>query len=259
MTGEGETEIDRPPVSGDMPDPGKEVIVLEPGDEQAQKIAKAMGSQTAGDILQLLKTGPKTSTEVTETLQIPMGTAKYHIENLLDAGLIEITKTRYSVKGREVKIYGLKDQLVIVTPRIANVRSILLKYASLFGVMIVATAVIGAILQMVSPVASNASYSRNVKVAGEITVPSTLPLENASGGAGAGYAAGVAQNIVPSPTMNAAHDMIEKATVAPPGSIQVPVSLPIQDILLAFFLGGCLVIAVLVVWDVYQRKRKKAG
>jgi DNA-binding transcriptional ArsR family regulator len=254
MTDEGEPATNNSLGTGGIPGAGKEVIVLEPGDEQAQKIAKAMGSQTAGDILQFLKTGPKTSTEVTETLKIPMGTAKYHIENLLDAGLIEITKTKYSVKGREVKVYGLKDQLVIVTPRIANVRSILLKYASLFGVMIVVTAVIGAVLQMVSPATSNSVVSRAVKEAGGIPAPTSLPLNNASG---AGYTIGITQNIVPSPTMEAAHDMIEKVVVAPSVSWQGPASLPVQDILLAFFLGGCLVIGILIVWDFYQRKRKK--
>ena len=186
-----------------------------------------------------------------------MGTAKYHIENLLDAGLIEITKTKYSVKGREVKIYGLKDQLVIVTPRIANVRSILLKYASLFGVMIVATAVIGAILQMVSPATSNSVISRAGQGSGEIPVPTTLSLNNVSGTGYTGYTTGIAQNIGPSPTANAAHDMIEKA-VAPAVGTQVPASIPVQDILVAFFLGGCLVIAALVIWDFYQRRQKSA-
>jgi predicted transcriptional regulator len=254
MTDEGEPVTNNTQVPGGLPDSGREVLVLEPGDEQAQKIAKAMASQTAGDILQLLKTGPKTSTEVTETLQIPMGTAKYHIENLLEAGLIEITKTKYSVKGREVKIYGLKDQLVIVTPRITNVRSILLKYASLLGVMIVVTAVIGAVLQMVSPATSNSVISRTVKETGGIPVPTSLPISNASG---AGYTNGVAENIIPAPTMEAAHDMIEKAVVAPSINMQAPLPLPVQDILVAFFLGGCLVIVILVIWDFYQRKRQK--
>lgn len=254
MTDEGKPTAGDSPEPGGMPGTGKDVLVLEPGDEQAQKIAKAMGSQTAADILQLLKTGPKTSTEVTETLHIPMGTAKYHIENLLDAGLIEITKTKYSVKGREVKIYGLKDQLVIVAPRIANVRSILLKYASLFGIVIVATAVIGAILQMVSPATSNSIISRGAQEAWEVPAPTSLPLNNASGG---GYATGVAQNIVTPKAVETAHDMVEKAVAAPSVVIQAPVPFPVQDVLLAFFLGGCLVISVLVCWELYQRRGKK--
>jgi DNA-binding transcriptional ArsR family regulator len=115
------------------------VLVLEPGDERAQKIAKAMASQTANDILNFLSEGQKSQTEITERLAIPFTTVKYHIENLLDAGLIAVAATRYSVKGREIKYYALTNQLLIVAPRQANVRSLLLKYASLFGVMIFGT------------------------------------------------------------------------------------------------------------------------
>jgi predicted transcriptional regulator len=106
----------------------EEVVFLEPGDERAQKIAKAMGSQTASDILQLLSEGQKSLTDITERLAIPMTTVKYHVENLLDAGLLSVAETKYSVKGREVKLYSLTNQLLIVAPRHANVRSLLLKY-----------------------------------------------------------------------------------------------------------------------------------
>ena len=102
------------------------VLILEPGDERAQKIAKAMASQTANDILNFLSEGQKSQTEITERLAIPFTTVKYHIENLLDAGLISVDATRYSVKGREIKYYALTNQLLIVAPRQANVRSLLL-------------------------------------------------------------------------------------------------------------------------------------
>src|SRR5512137_1674794 len=122
------------------------VLVLEPGDERAQKIAKAMASPMAGDILQILAEGPKSLTEITERLSIPMNTAKYHIENLLEAGVISVANTKYSVKGREVKLYTLTDQLLIVAPRRVDVRSLLLKYASLFGIVAVSTLAISTIL-----------------------------------------------------------------------------------------------------------------
>ena len=60
------------------------VVLLEPGDERAHKIAKAMSSQTASDILQLLAESPRSLTGITERLAIPLTTAKYHTENLLD-------------------------------------------------------------------------------------------------------------------------------------------------------------------------------
>ena len=86
------------------------VVILEPGDERAKKIAKAMSSGTATEILNLLKEGKRTSTEVAEQLQIPMTTVQYHLENLSEAGLIEVVEKRWSVKGREVKVYGLRDR-----------------------------------------------------------------------------------------------------------------------------------------------------
>src|SRR5512137_2914022 len=127
------------------------VVFLEPGDERAQKIAKAMGSQTASDILQILGEGPRSLTDITERLNIPMNTAKYHVENLLDAGLIAVEKTKYSIKGREVKIYMLTNQLLVVAPRQSDVRSLLLKYASLFGIVALASILISVFAPLFGP------------------------------------------------------------------------------------------------------------
>lgn len=110
-----------------------EVVVLEPGDEQAQKIAKAMASQTASDILSLLALGTKSLTDITEQVKIPLTTAKYHAGNLLDAGLIKVSETRYSIKGREVKMYALTDRLLIVAPKRTNVRDLLSRTLSFWN------------------------------------------------------------------------------------------------------------------------------
>jgi DNA-binding transcriptional ArsR family regulator len=241
----------------------RDVIVLEPGGEQAQKIAKAMGSQTAGDILQLLNTGPKTSTEVTDQLGIPMGTAKYHIENLLDAGLIEVTKTKYSVKGREVKVYGLKDQLLIVTPRVTNVRALLLKYASLFVVVGVATVVIGAVLQVLTLAGNPVSLSTEMKKSGiDALTPAIPPAPLLSGNAGIQGVGLVAENgsravdikdIVTSVPTHVPETVYSQVRF----QVTAPAVFPFQEVLVAFFLGGCLVIAVLVLYELIQRRKNK--
>jgi predicted transcriptional regulator len=126
------------------------VVVLEPGDERAQKIAKAMSSQTASDILRLLAKNNQSLSEITDQLGVPLTTAKYHIENMLDAGLITIANTKYSVKGREVKIYSLSDQLVIVAPRQLDIRSTLLKYSSLMGVVLLVSLLVALVLPVIS-------------------------------------------------------------------------------------------------------------
>ncbi len=248
-----------------LPSASRDVIVLEPGGEQAQKIAKAMGSQTAGDILQLLKTGPKTSTEVTDQLGIPMGTAKYHIENLLDAGLIEVTKTKYSVKGREVKVYGLKDQLLIVTPSFTNVRALLLKYASLFGIVTVATVVVAAVLQVLTIAGTANSLTNDLKKSGvEVaTAMPPAPLTTGTQWAQGGGGGSVAENAT---RVTGIKDIVTAAPTHAPETVYsqvnyqvtAPAAFPFQEVLIAFFLGGCLVIAVLVLYELIQRRKNKS-
>ena len=193
----------------------EEVIVLEPGDERAQKIGKAIASPTANEVLHILAGGPKTASDLTEILDIPMGTLKYHIENLLEAGLIEITETRYSVKGREVKVYALRDQLLIVAPKVTSIRSILLKYASLFVIVIVASMAMLAIL----PLLQNAPSA---------ALPPVTQTDS-GGGAGAGM---LAEKVV-----NADTNLAAPQSAAP---------------IIAFFMGGCLVLLILLLYEAYR-------
>jgi len=126
----------------------EEIVVMEPGDERAQRIAKAMASQTASDILSALRDTPLSAAEITDRLAIPLTTLKYHVENLADAGLIEVVRTKWSSKGREMKVYGLTSRLIIVTPPVKDIRAILLKYASLFAVVVFASIVIAVLMPL---------------------------------------------------------------------------------------------------------------
>ena len=201
----------------------EDIIVLEPGDERAQKIGKAISSQTANDILHIISDEPRTASELTDTLHIPMSTIKYHLDNLLSAGLLEVRETRYSVKGREIKVYAVRNQLLIVAPKLANIRSILLKYASLFGVVILASLVMLAILPL---------FQAPPDMAG----PPAFS-QDGNGGAGA------------IETLSA-----EKAPRAEPLAA-APAAAPV----LAFFVGGCLIIIILLLVDTYKWQRSRSA
>ena len=198
----------------------EQVVVLEPGGEKAQKIAKAMASQTACDILRLIGEGQKTSTGISEQLSLPMNTAKYHIENLLDAGLINVSATKYSVKGREVKVYSITNQLLIVAPGQLNVRSMLIKYASLFGMVLFGSLVLAILLPI--PGITGSSLASGMSAA-----PRAPSQE-----VGIEYA-------------KSASDAI---AYTPPTAL---------DPVVAFFLGGALVIVVLVLYELYLWKKLK--
>ena len=131
-----------------MPD---NILILEPGDERAQKIAKAISSPTAGDILNQMKEGGHTATQLSESLDLPLTTIQYHLENLVEADMLNVIEKRWSKKGREIKVYGLRNQVVIVAPRPGDVRSLLLKYTSLFAIVILAGAVLFTFLVLSAP------------------------------------------------------------------------------------------------------------
>jgi len=200
-----------------------EIVVMEPGEERAQKIAKAMGSQTASDILRLLAGGAKSLTDITDTLAVPMNTAKYHVENLLDAGLILVSDTKYSVKGREVKLYSLTNQLLIVAPRQADLRSLLLKYTALFGIVAVASLALSAIL----PLMATGSMSG---------APVSVPAAFGTGG--------VERNEVSTMAMKVSSDTWAMSSATGP------------DPALAFFLGGILVIFILICYEAWLWKMR---
>jgi DNA-binding transcriptional ArsR family regulator len=248
-----------------------DVVILEPGDERAQKISKAMGSQTASDILQLLAENKKSLTEITERLAIPLTTAKYHIENLLDAGLISVAETKYSVKGREIKIYSLTNQLLIVAPRTSNVRSLLLKYASLFCIIILGTLA----LSLASPLIAGTGTGMNApspssiqldRGAGVITPQAVsegyLPNASLTPGATVAVSKGIpdaaAANLTPVPSPLTTLVQSPSATLAPvPIDYAAPPASVIPDPALAFFLGGVLVILVLAAYEIYLWKKMK--
>jgi predicted transcriptional regulator len=159
----------------------EDVLILEPGDERAQKIARAISSQTASDILNQMKEGNYTATQLAERMNLPLTTVQYHLENLVAAAMLNIIDKKYSKKGREIKIYGLRNQVVIVAPNPGDVRSLLLKYASLFGIVVLAGVVMFTLLSIFAGTGSAPAPLLEKGSAGEDirlnSVPASAPVE----------------------------------------------------------------------------------
>jgi DNA-binding transcriptional ArsR family regulator len=216
------------------------VIILEPGDEKAQKIAKAMASRTAGEILHLLKDGSHASTQIAEALSIPITTVQYHLENLVEAGIITVVERRWSQKGREVKVYGLRDQMLIVVPHGGDLKGILLRYAALFTVVMFAAIVLTLLAPSFAPVA--APVFQNV-------LPTALPRAPSEAGTAADHLLKeAAANQTPTPA----------ATRVPPAvpEMAIPGAPPLP---LVFFLGGALVLAVMLGYELWAWYRERKG
>lgn len=126
--------------------------ILHPGDPEAQTLARAIASPTAGEILHVLGEEPLTASALANRLGIPITTAAYHLDHLVGAGVIEVTETRWSRKGREQKVYRLADRVVIVTPAREDLRTLLRKYAAL-GLVLGCTALIAGLVETFGPAA----------------------------------------------------------------------------------------------------------
>jgi PAS domain S-box-containing protein len=111
----------RSPTKGEGAGTMEDAVFLEPGDEKTQNIIRAISHKTAGVVVQILSAeGPLSLADIADRLEISLNAAKYHIENLMKAGILEILRTRYSVKGKKVKIYTLKNQVFLVSPTVTS-------------------------------------------------------------------------------------------------------------------------------------------
>ena len=85
-------------------------------DPNSKKISQVLANETSRRILGALCNGPLSATQVSETLDIPLTTLHYNIENLIEVGLIKVARTRYSEKGREVKYYEPTRKFIVIAP-----------------------------------------------------------------------------------------------------------------------------------------------
>ncbi|WAI01480.1 ArsR/SmtB family transcription factor [Methanogenium organophilum] len=220
------------------------VLVLEPGDERAKKIGKAMASNTANDVLSALSDDELTLSELSERLGQPITTLKYQIENLLDAGLVEIVRTRYSEKGRVVKVYGVRQQVVIMSPGKADLRSVLLKYASLFALIICATLVLLAMAPTFGFQADGGLLSGAVPSSDDVQMVVYSAEEVDATGANAEKAS-VLRVAAPVPA-----PMAPGEGYLPPG--------PAPNVLaIAFFMGGFVVIFLMLLLELVAMYRRQ--
>ncbi|MFD1633690.1 ArsR/SmtB family transcription factor [Haloplanus ruber] len=91
-----------------------ELRVLSLTDDDAEDLIGSISSETARSILTALEERPATASELAETVSTSLQNVRHHLGNLEEAGLVEVADTRYSVKGREMKVYApTQDSLVV--------------------------------------------------------------------------------------------------------------------------------------------------
>jgi DNA-binding transcriptional ArsR family regulator len=98
----------------EVPDAGPRVVDLE--GEDADAVFSALSSDTARNIYRALQEEPHTPSEIAEAADTSIQNVRYHLDNLEDAGLIEVVDTWYSSRGNEMSVYApTSDALVLAS------------------------------------------------------------------------------------------------------------------------------------------------
>ncbi|SDF43828.1 Helix-turn-helix domain-containing protein [Methanolobus vulcani] len=93
-----------------------EKVLILPLSEDSKKITQLLSNEKAMKMLEILADKPMSASDVAEELDMPLTTVKYNLDGLIEADLIKVKETKWSRKGREVKIYEPVQKLIVVAP-----------------------------------------------------------------------------------------------------------------------------------------------
>ena len=151
------------------------------------------------------------------------------------AGLIEVTDTCWSAKGREMKIYAVKDQVVVIAPKKkVDIRGIVERYGVAAGAFAVVCA-----LGLAIP-STLLGFIQGTPV-GSDAVPAMLKTGQIEVGLGDPQAVTIEANTLVTPT-----DTIAAVSGMPPW---------IHEAVILFFIAGVVILALMMAYEVYSIRR----
>jgi DNA-binding transcriptional ArsR family regulator len=83
-------------------------------DDTPSDVLRTLSSDTAQAILGTLGDDPKPVSEISEAVGTTLQNTQYHVDRLVDAGLVEPVDVWYSAKGREMSVYALTAEELLV-------------------------------------------------------------------------------------------------------------------------------------------------
>ena len=93
---------------------GGDLRVLPLDDDEAARLINCLTADTARAALAALQRDSATASELADAVGTSLQNVRHHLDSLRDAGLVRVVGTRYSVKGREMKVYGTTEDSLVV-------------------------------------------------------------------------------------------------------------------------------------------------
>ena len=100
-------------------------LVLGLADQETNSVFSVLSSELARSILDQLYDSPATQSELAACEDTSIQNVSYHLENLVEAGLVEVVDQWYSEKGREMDVYApAGDSLVLIAGNARQVNEV---------------------------------------------------------------------------------------------------------------------------------------
>ncbi|WP_406660188.1 helix-turn-helix domain-containing protein [Methanolobus sp. ZRKC3] len=97
-------------------DTNSDKVLILPLSEDSKKITQALSNDKAMKVLETLTDQAQSASDVAQNLAMPLTTVKYNIDSLVEADLLKVKETKWSKKGREIKIYEPVQKFIVVAP-----------------------------------------------------------------------------------------------------------------------------------------------
>jgi DNA-binding transcriptional ArsR family regulator len=99
----------------ERPDPEKRVLDIR--NEESRSVFSALSSETGRAVLEVLYDEPATQSELAERVDTSIQNVGYHLDRLIDAGLVTVAGQGYSEKGRVMDVYAPATASLVLTVR----------------------------------------------------------------------------------------------------------------------------------------------
>jgi DNA-binding transcriptional ArsR family regulator len=87
-------------------------------DSRAKKLADVLGNKTCKKIIDFLAEQDASEKDIADSLKVPINTIEYNLKKLIDAEIIEKSKSFFwSKKGKKIDIYKLSNKSIIISPK----------------------------------------------------------------------------------------------------------------------------------------------
>ena len=97
-----------------------DVQIISNNDERLKCIGKVLNSDSSREILQLITQKEMTALEISEQTKQSLSLVIHHLNNMMQGGIVTITKTEPNTKNQLMKYYSAKSGIVILPENAAK-------------------------------------------------------------------------------------------------------------------------------------------